>query len=195
MRRIALILLPLLIGLLACRRAETTGPKPLPVLPVTSASSSAPDWIDNPPPGSASGVEGPDPMGDLDFQRTVATAKARTRLARDLENQIQGLYHDLAQRSQTLAEKMQSPSGQAVREGLSRHLVDVTLRGTQARRFYTDPRTGMLWVLVVADPAAAQATARESLRQRLAELDLGQEALQEAEGRMDELFERRKAPR
>ena len=196
MRRIALILLPLVVGLLACKRPETNDSKPIPVLPVTSvAASTAPEWIDNVPPYCAVGSSGPNGMGDVDFQRTVATARARTRMARDLDARMQALYHDLIQDSQVLAEKLQSPSVQGVKENISRQLTDITLRGTQARRFWTDPRTGTLWVLVVSDPTLLQAGARESFRQSLVELGLGQGALQEAEGRMDELFDKRKAPR
>ena len=196
MRRIALILLALVVGLLACKRPDSNDPKPLLVLPVTSvAASSAPEWIDNVPPNCAVGSSSPNGMGDVDFQRTVATARARTRMARDLDARMQALYHDLTQESQVLAEKLQSPTAQEVKENITRQLTDITLRGTQARRFWTDPRTGTLWVLVVSDPALLQAGVRESLRQSLVELGLGQGALQEAEGRMDELFERKKAPR
>ena len=196
MRRIALILLPLVVGLLGCKRPEVNDPNPRPVLPVTSvAASSPPEWIDNVPPNSDLGSSSPNGMGDVDFQRTVATARARTRMARDLDAHMQALYHDLVQESQVLAEKLQSSTAQEVKENISRQLTDITLRGTQARRFWTDPRTGTIWVLVVSDPTLLQASVRESFRQGLMELGLGQGALQEAEGRMDELFGRKKAPR
>jgi hypothetical protein len=186
MRRSTFILLALVLGTQACRKADTIASRELPAIPVTTTSTaSAPAWIDNPEPFSATGIEAPNPMGDLDFQRTAATAKARTRLARDLETQARSLFQQVAQTSFAVGEKLKSASGQRAQEEIVRQLTDLTLRGTQARRFWTDPKSGMLYVLVVADPALAQSSVRERIRQGLADLGAGQADLQEAVTRLD----------
>lgn len=189
MRRITPILVALALVALACKQPEATGPKALPALGVTTtASSSAPAWIDNPSlagPMSAVGIEGPNPMGDLAFQRTAATANARTVLARNLETRVRAMFEQLGQTSLAVGEKLRSQSGQKVQEDVVRQLTDLTLQGTQARQFWTDPHTGNLFVLVVADPAITQSAARGRLRQGLADLGAGQGDLQEATARLD----------
>jgi hypothetical protein len=189
MRRITPILIALVVLTMACKRPETPGSKALPALGVTTtASSSAPAWIDNPSlagPMSAVGIEGPNPMGDLAFQRTAATANARTVLARNLETRVRAMFEQLGQTSLAVGEKLRSQSGQKVQEDVVRQLTDLTLQGTQARQFWTDPHTGNLFVLVVADPAITQSAARGRLRQGLADLGAGQGDLQEATARLD----------
>ncbi len=191
MRRITPILsaFALLLMAVACKRPETASPKTLPTLGVTTtASPSAPAWIDNPSlagPMSAVGIEGPNPMGDLAFQRTAATANARTVLARDLETRVRSMFQQLGQTSLSVGEKLRSQSGQKVQEDIVRQLTDITLQGTQARQFWTDSHTGNLFVLVVADPAMTQSAARGRLRQGLADLGAGQGDLQEATDRLD----------
>ena len=198
MRRIALVLLPLIAGLVACRRPENTAQKPLPVLPNTSpgvaSDPTAPNWIDNPPPNSAVGTEGPNPMGDISFQRTIASANARVALARELDMQAKAVFQQLSQISHAVSEKLDSPNGQGAKEDISRLLTDTNLSGTRASHFYTD-RKGMLWVLVEADPELFQSTLRTRTRRKLESLGLAQADLQEALKRMDGILDAsRKAP-
>ncbi len=199
MRRIALILVPLVAGLLACNRAETTAPKPLPILPNTSPGAkldpAAPSWIDNPPAFSGVGNEAPNPMGDISFQRTFAVAHARTAMARDMDLRVKAMLQELGQASLAVSEKLKNTSGQVVKEDASRQLTDVVLTGTHARSFYTDP-TGRLWVLVTPDGETAQDTLRNRVRKELTDLGLGQADLQDAISRMDVALDAsRKAPR
>ena len=201
MRRIALILLPLVVGLLACKRPETNDPKhiPIPILPNTSAGvasdPAAPTWIDNPPPFSAVGQEAPNSMGDISFQRSFAIAHARNDLARDMELRTKTMLQELGQASLAVSEKLKNPSGQVVKESTSRQFTDVTLGGTRAQSFYTD-RKGNLWVLVVADPAAVRDTLRARVRKELVDLGLGQADLQDAVARMEATMDAsQKAPR
>lgn len=189
MRRIALFLLPLVLVVPACRRPESTGPKPLPPLKVTTTPApSAPGWIDNPTlagPFSAVGIEAPNPMGDLAFQRTAATANARTVFARDFETRVRSLFQQLSQTSLAIGEKLRSASGQKAQEDIVRQLTDTTLHGTQVRQFWTDPGSGNLYVLLVADPVLTQDATRTGIRRGLADLGAGQGDLQEAMGRLD----------
>ena len=199
MRRIALILLPLVVGLLACKRPETTGSKPLPILANTSAGASgdpaAPSWIGDPPPFSVLGSEAPNPMGDLSFQRTFAIAHARTALARDMDLRVRAMLQELGQSSLAVGEKLRNTGGQVAKEDTSRQLTDTVLSGTRAQKFHTSP-DGTLWVLVVIDPEAAKDSLRTRVRKELVDLGLGQNDLQDAVARMDAAIDApRKTPR
>lgn len=189
MRRIAPYLLPLLLLATACRRPESYGPKPMTPLKVTTTpTASAPAWIDNPTlagPFSAVGIEAPNPMGDLAFQRTAATANARTVFARDFDTRVRALFQQLSQTSLAVGEKLRSASGQKAQEDIVRQLTDTTLHGTQVRQFWTDPGSGTLYVLLVADPVLTQDATRAGIRRGLADLGAGQGDLQEALGRLD----------
>jgi hypothetical protein len=189
MRRIVPFLLPLVLVAPACKRPDSTSPKPLPPLKVTTTPTpAAPAWIDNPTlagPFSAVGIEAPNPIGDLAFQRTAATANARTTFARDFETRVRSVFQQLSQTSLAVGEKLRSASGQKAQEDTVRQLTDWTLRGTQARQFWTDPGSGILYVLLVADPALTQDATRAGVRRGLADLGAGQGDLQEAMGRLD----------
>jgi hypothetical protein len=189
MRRIKLFLPPLLLVSMACRHPEAVGPKPMPILPVTTTQdATAPSWIDNLEPFTAVGIEDPNPIGDLAFQRTAAIANGRTTLARDVETRARSLFQQLGQTSLAVGEKLRSVNGQRAQEEIIRQVTDVPLTGTQARRFWTQPGTGRLFVLVVADPVQAQNGVRTMVRQGLADLGAGQGDLQEAQERMETIF-------
>ena len=199
MRRIALILLPLVIELLACKRPETTGSKPLPILPNTSVGANgdpaAPNWIGDPPPFSGVGSEAPNPMGDLSFQRSFAIAHARTAMARDIDLRVRAMLQELGQSSLAVSEKLKNTSGQVVKEDAFRQLTDAVLVGTRAQKFHTGP-DGTLWVLVVTDPEEAKDSLRTRVRKELVDLGLGQNDLQDAVARMDAAIDTpRKTPR
>ena len=199
MRRIVLVLLPLVVGLLACKRPETTGSKPLPAhpntYPATNWDPAAPSWIGEPPPFSGVGSEAPNPMGDLSFQRTFAIAHARTALARDMDLRVRAMLQELGQSSLAVSEKLKNTSGQVVKEDTSRQLTDAVLSGTRAQKFHASP-DGTLWVLVVTDPETAKDSLRIRVRKELVDLGLGQNDLQDAVARMDAAIDApRKTPR
>jgi hypothetical protein len=159
-----------------------------PLKVTTTPTASAPAWIDNPTlagPFSAVGIEAPNPMGDLAFQRTAATANARTVFARDFDTRVRALFQQLSQTSLAVGEKLRSASGQKAQEDIVRQLTDTTLHGTQVRQFWTDPGSGTLYVLLVADPVLTQDASRAGIRRGLADLGAGQGDLQEALGRLD----------
>lgn len=186
--RSLLVLTALTLLLAACKRPSATPKEMAPVPTTTTQSSSAPAWIDNPRvagPLAAVGIEGPNPLKDLAFQRTMATAAGRATLARDLESRLRTMVERLVQTSQVVAARQGQATAQKAQEEVVRQLTDTTLRGAQARQFWTDPATGNLFVLVVMDPALAAASTKESLRHELQSLGLGQAELQAALSRMD----------
>jgi hypothetical protein len=61
-------------------------------------------------------------------------------------------------------------------------MVDVALRGSRGEEFWTDPKTGTLFVLVVLDTALVKA----DLRKQLEGLGLSQEELRAATERMEQ---------
>jgi hypothetical protein len=144
--------------------------------PVAAPSASAPvrdapAWVDNEeiPDGlGAVGIAQANAMGDKGFQRTVALADARTKLAGKLKVRVQHLFSQLNQQvttaGQTTGQKLvRSEVMNRVIESVARQLVDQTLVNAITRSTWTDTQDGSLYLfLVMSRDALAESLAQSA---------------------------------
>jgi hypothetical protein len=180
----------LLLTLVAC--APQQAPRTVPV--TATQTRNAPAWIDNgeiPDGIAAVGIAQPNPMGDKGFQRTVAVADARTKLAGTLKTKVQNLFTQL---NQQVTEAAAGGTGQPIKtdvmnrviDNVTRQVVNQDLAGTNTRATWTDPADGDLYVLVVMtrdsmDRALAGA-AQHQIKQEIAQ---GEKSLDHALDKLD----------
>ncbi|MDR3670310.1 MAG: hypothetical protein P4L36_05670 [Holophaga sp.] len=179
-----------LAGLVGC------GPKQAPnTVPVTTTPvKNAPSWIDNEeiPDGlAATGIAQANPMGDKSFQRTVAIADARTKLAGKLKVRVQNMFSQLNQQVTTAsADSSQKPIKSDVMnrviDNVTRQLIDQELAGTSTRAFWTDPSDGNLYVFVVmTKDTMDRALAGAAQTQIKKEIAQGEQSLDKALDKLD----------
>ena len=172
-----LTLVPLGFG---CRKALQSPPRN------PSQEAVWPAWIDRPAtvsPLAAVGIEAPNALGDLGLQRSAALAQGRAELGRILAARVKGSIASVGQAA-AYAGKGTKGGREALtaREDVARVLVDATVQGSRAEVFWTDPKTGTLFVLVVVDASVAKTDVRKDLEG----LGLGQEELRGAVERMEQ---------
>ena len=188
--RIALPLATLLATLVAC------GPKKGPTMvPVTTTSTrNAPLWIDNEeiPDGLAAvGIAQANPMGDKGFQRTVAVADARSKMAGKLKVRVQNMFSQLNQAVTTASsdapgKAIKTDVMNRVQENVTRQLVDQELAGTNTRAAWTDPQDGSLYLfLVMTKDTMDRALAGAAQAQIKKEIAQGEQSLDKALDKLD----------
>jgi hypothetical protein len=175
--RSILTLLPLGFG---CQKSPQTAPQN------PSLESAWPAWIGRPSsvsPLAVVGSEAPNALGDLGLQRSAALAQGRVELGRLLLAQSKGISSGVGQSGAYVGRgRTAGAEALAAREDVWSSMVDVALRGSRGEEFWTDPKTGTLFVLVVLDTALVKA----DLRKQLEGLGLSQEELRAATERMEQ---------
>jgi hypothetical protein len=189
--RTSLPLATLLLALTACGGPQSA-PAPAPAPP--AAASQAPAWVDHEeiPDGLAAvGIAQPNPMGDKGFQRTVAVADARAKLAGKLKVKVQSMFTQLNRQVTTAAAGTGAkPAATDVMDrvisNVTRQVVDQELVGSVTRATWTDPADGSLYLFLVMtrehiDRALAGAAKREIQK----EIDRGETRLKPALPKVD----------
>ena len=159
--------------------APTRAPQAAPAAP--PASQGSPAWVDQEeiPSGLAAvGIAQANPMGDKGFQRTVAVADARTKLAGKLKVRVQHLFSQLNQQVTGAsagggAAPARSDVMNRVMESVTRQLVDQQLVGTTTLATWTDPQDGSLYLHLAmtreAMDRALSSTVKTELRRQIAQ--------------------------
>lgn len=171
----------------ANNKPQTT-PQPLPV--TSTATRGAPKWIDNEPKLGAVGFANSNPLGDKGFQRTVAIADARKKLADKMQVRVQHIYRRLDQEmaSGTAGKPKQKPVRSSVMQQMiddtSREITDVELSGTGVSGIWND-ENGDLWVLVEMDQEKYETDMHRAASKAIqGQIDAGEHQL---DGAMDKL--------
>lgn len=187
--RITLPLGTLLLALTACG-----SPRPAPPAAPAAPARQAPAWVDNEiiPDGLAAvGIAQPNPMGDKGFQRTVAAADARAKLAGKLKVKVQSMFTQLNQQVTTAsggtgAKPIRTDVMNRVIGNVTRQVVDQELVGSVTRATWTDPRDGSLYLFLAMSrdnvDRALAVTAKAEIRQ---EISQGETTLEPALPKVD----------
>lgn len=166
----------------------------------TTGTSGAPAWIDNEifteEQITATGIAQRNPLNDLAMQRSAALADARVKMAQKISVRVQGVFSRLDQQQTTAKSKQGKDKivGKDVMtrmmEDTYRQTVDQTLSGAAPQQFWTDEKTGNLYVLVAMDRTgvdrAISSAASQAIRK---ELNQGSRDLQDSLRRMDETLQ------
>lgn len=206
------------ILMIGCDSPQTIKP-----IDVTGTSiqtqSDAPSWTVN-PPGTLSvvGIEGPNPLGDKMYQRTMAINAARVELGRLFKLKVKAVIdNSFTQKSMVSGNNTNTSSPNAnqaaqfrssssvlgdsmtrLRRMVDETILDNYVSGAAARQFWTDKGTGELYVLVQIDEEGAiakvLAAARAAVEQEriLAEKQLIDKVLVEDLKFLDERIQKTK---
>jgi hypothetical protein len=130
-------------------------------------------------------------MGDKGFQRTVAAADARAKLAGKLKVKVQSMFTQLNQQVTTAsggtgAKPIRTDVMNRVIGNVTRQVVDQELVGSVTRATWTDPRDGSLYLFLAMSrdnvDRALAVTAKAEIRQ---EISQGETTLEPALPKVD----------
>lgn len=189
--------------------------KPIDVIGTSKQTESGgPSWTTKPPGVlSAVGIEGPNPLDDIMFQREMAINAARVQLARTFKVQVKGLIERsinnsrMASNNNTDTSSLNAKLGSSslvldgvmasIRKMVDETIVNTDLSGAAAREFWTD-KNGRVFVLVQIDEEGAiakiQAAARAAVEKEriLAEKDRMDKILAQDMKLLDERIQKTK---
>jgi hypothetical protein len=110
---------------------------------------------------TAVGIANPNPLDDIQLQRTQAVNRGMAALAMKLQANVDALYEEVMAHNVTGEKKLNQQALVETKSTL-RNLVTVKMRGAKAPSFWTDRQTGKLFVLCQLNDDASMGILREA---------------------------------